>query len=219
MGHSGGYRHRFRAGSACGARLSIPPAIELLLVTIAIIDDIGAVAIIAAFYTDELVLEPIAAAVVILAIMIGLNRSGVRRLWPYLLGFAALWIAVFHSGVHATLAGVFAAFTVPLGQGEQRSPLKHLEHRLHPVVMFGIVPLFGFGSAGVAIPDGSAAFSQLPLAVALGLFIGKQIGVFGAIWLSDRTGLARKPAALSWGQCVCRSTSLRDRLHDESVHR
>src|SRR5690606_22480630 len=114
---------------------------------------------------------------------------------------ALLWLAVLNSGVHATIAGVLAAFAVPLGLGEERSPLKQLEHRIHPYVMFGIVPLFGFASAGVAIGGAAGAGGSLPsitLGVALGLFLGKQIGVFGTIWLSDRTGLARKPAYLSW---------------------
>jgi NhaA family Na+:H+ antiporter len=127
-----------------------------------------------------------------------LNLFGVRRLWPYLLLFPVLWVAVFQSGVHATIAGVVAALTIPLGRGEAVSPLKRLEHRLHPIVMFGIVPLFGFASAGVTVAGLDAVLAPLPLAIAAGLFIGKQAGVFGAIWLSDRIGLARKPDGLRW---------------------
>jgi NhaA family Na+:H+ antiporter len=178
-----------------------PPSIKLLLVTIAIIDDIGAVIIIAAFYTAELHWPALLAAAGLFAAMLGLGRLGVRQLWPFLVGFVLLWLAVLNSGVHATIAGVLAAFAVPLGLGETRSPLKRLEHRIHPFVMFGIVPLFGFASAGVGIGNIGGAGGGLPsitLGVALGLFFGKQIGVFGAIWLSDRTGLARKPAYLSW---------------------
>jgi Na+:H+ antiporter, NhaA family len=183
--------------SLIGARA--PAGIKLLLVTIAIIDDIGAVLIIAAFYTAELNWTALLATAVIMAAMFGLNRAGVRRLWPYLVGFAVLWVAVFMSGVHATIAGVLAAFAVPLGMGEAHSPLKRLEHGIHPLVMFGIVPLFGLASAGVVIGGLDSLLSPVPLGIAIGLLIGKQVGVFGAIWLAHVTGFARKPAQLTWG--------------------
>ncbi|PSJ36172.1 Na+/H+ antiporter NhaA [Allosphingosinicella deserti] len=176
----------------------VPASIKLLLVTIAIIDDIGAVAIIAIFYTADLSTWALAVSAGIVASMAMMNMFGVRRLWPYLLGFAVLWIAVFQSGVHATIAGVLAALTIPLGRGEQYSPLKRLEHAIHPWVMFGIVPVFGFASAGVAIEGLDVLLSPLPLGVALGLLVGKQIGVFGAVWLADRSGLAPKPSHLRW---------------------
>lgn len=175
-----------------------PASLKLLLVTIAIVDDIGAVAIIALFYTADLNVAALAASAFIVAAMAGMNMMGVRRLWPYLIGFLMLWVAVFMSGIHATIAGVLAALTVPLGRGEAHSPLKRLEHELHPLVMFGVVPLFGFASAGVAL--GGSTFGILPLGIALGLFFGKQIGVFGALWLTDRLGFASKPANLSWFQ-------------------
>ncbi|MXP42553.1 Na+/H+ antiporter NhaA [Altererythrobacter soli] len=175
-----------------------PASIKLLLVTIAIIDDIGAVAIIAVFYTAELDLVALLASALILGAMFGLNRAGVCKLWPYLVGFVLLWLAVYQSGVHATIAGVLAALTVPLGQGQAHSPLKKLEHKIHPLVMFGVVPLFGFASAGVTIGSGNSLFSTLPLAIASGLFLGKQLGVLGAVWLAHRTGFARKPAELGW---------------------
>jgi NhaA family Na+:H+ antiporter len=124
---------------------------------------------------------------------------GVRKLWPFLIGFAALWLAMHESGVHATIAGVVAALTIPLGRDEAHSPLKSLEHGVHPWVMLGVVPLFGFASAGVAL-GGSAIFEPLPLAILLGLFVGKQVGVFGAIWLAVKTGLAPKPSGTSWRQ-------------------
>jgi NhaA family Na+:H+ antiporter len=175
-----------------------PSAIKLLLIAIAIIDDIGAVAIIAVFYTAELNWPAILAAGVILAGMFGLAALRVRRVWPYLLGFALLWVAVLQSGVHATIAGVLAAMAVPLAQGERRSPLKRLEHAIHPLVMYAVVPLFGFVSAGVRISGLDAVLSAVPLGVALGLFLGKQVGVFAAVWIADRTGFARKPAHLEW---------------------
>jgi NhaA family Na+:H+ antiporter len=142
----------------------------------------------------------LAASAVLLALMSGLNIFGVRRLWPYLLLAAALWVAVFQSGIHATIAGVLAALTIPLGRGEPVSPLKLLEHKLHPVVMFGVVPLFGFASAGVTIEGFDQVTDALPLGIASGLFFGKQVGVLGAIWLAVRLGAARKPQGVSWRQ-------------------
>ncbi|MET0375000.1 MAG: Na+/H+ antiporter NhaA [Rhizorhabdus sp.] len=174
-----------------------PSALKLLLVTIAIIDDIGAVAIIAAFYTENLDLAALAVAIALTAGMVGLRRAGVFRLWPYLLGFALLWLAVLQSGVHATIAGVVAALTIPLKCGDH-SPLERLEQAIHPWVMFGVVPLFGLASAGVTVAGLESLLAPLPLGVALGLFLGKQIGVFGAVWLADRTGFAPKPAHLGW---------------------
>ena len=174
------------------------PTVKLLLVTIAIVDDVGAVAIIALAYTDSLDGVAIAASLAILAGMAALNMFGVRRLWPYLLVFPLLWLAMLASGIHATIAGVLAALAIPLGKGEPRSPLKILEYRLHPWVMFGVMPLFGFASAGVHIGDISDLFQPLSLAIIAGLFIGKQAGVFGAIWLADRTGIAPRPVYARW---------------------
>jgi NhaA family Na+:H+ antiporter len=120
-------------------------------------------------------------------------------LWPYLVGFGLLWLLVLASGVHATIAGVLAALTIPLGQGV--SPLKRLEHAIHPWVMFGVVPIFGFASAGVALGGGlSEMVKPLPLAILAGLFLGKQMGIFGAIWIAVRAGLAQQPAGTSWRQ-------------------
>jgi NhaA family Na+:H+ antiporter len=156
------------------------------------------VAIIAVFYTAELNMNALAFSAALVGAMATLNLFGVRRLWPYLLVFPFLWLAVFQSGVHATIAGVVAALTIPLGRGEPVSPLKRLEHKLHPLVMFGIVPLFGLASAGVTIGGVNELLSPLPLGIATGLFIGKQIGVFGAIWAVHQVGLARKPDVLRW---------------------
>ena len=178
-----------------------PPSIKLLLVTIAIIDDIGAVVIIALAYTSSLDWIAIGAVLVIASVMAGLNKLGVRRLWPYLLGFAALWLAMLASGIHPTIAGVVAALTIPLGTGEKRSPLKRLEHAIHPWVMFGVMPLFGLASAGVALSGGIGAIVQpLPLAVLAGLFLGKQLGVFGAIWLAVKARICERPQGAHWRQ-------------------
>jgi NhaA family Na+:H+ antiporter len=179
----------------------VPASIKLLLVTIAIVDDIGAVIIIALFYTADLNVPALAAALALAGGMAALGQFGVRRLWPFLVGFILLWLLMLASGVHATIAGVLTALTVPLGRGEERSPLKRLEHGIHPWVMFGVVPLFGFSSAGVELPDGiGEVFQPLPLAILAGLFIGKQSGIFGAIWLAEKFGIAERPNGTSWRQ-------------------
>jgi NhaA family Na+:H+ antiporter len=176
-----------------------PASIKLLLVTIAIVDDIGAVIVIALAYTANLDLVAVGGALALAAAMAALGRFGVRRLWPFVAGFVLLWLLVLASGVHPTIAGVLAALTIPLGRGEPRSPLKHLEHALHPWVMFGIVPLFGLASAGVSFGDGFAVLVQpLPLGVLLGLVIGKQLGVFAAIWGAVRWSLAPMPRGATW---------------------
>ncbi|WP_118857955.1 Na+/H+ antiporter NhaA [Sphingomonas mesophila] len=178
-----------------------PPSIKLLLVAIAIIDDVGAVLIIALFYTAELDVLALGGALALTAAMAAMGQFGVRRLSPYMASFVLLWLLVLASGVHATIAGVLAALTVPLARGEARSPLKLLEHRIHPWVMFGVVPLFGFASAGVHLTGGLGALAApLPLAVALGLFLGKQLGIFSAIWLAVKAGLAERPAGARWRQ-------------------
>ena len=176
----------------------VPASIKVLLVAIAIIDDIGAVIIIALFYTADLDTAALAISALLVGVLASLNMFGVRRLWPYLLLFPFLWLAVFQSGIHATIAGVLAALTIPLGRGEAVSPLKLLEHKLHPLVMFGIVPIFGLASAGVTIGGLDQLLDPLPLGIAAGLLIGKQVGVFGASWAADRIGLARTPDALGW---------------------
>jgi NhaA family Na+:H+ antiporter len=173
------------------------PAIKLLLVTIAIVDDVGAVIIIALVYTADLNAVAIGAAALILGSMAALNLFGVRRLWPYMIGFALLWYAMLASGIHATIAGVLAALTIPLGLNEARSPLKRLEHNIHPWVMFGIMPLFGLVSAGVQLGEGKV-YETLSLAIVAGLFLGKQLGVFGAIWLTVRAGIAPMPDHTRW---------------------
>jgi len=178
-----------------------PASIKLLLVTIAIVDDIGAVLVIALFYTADLNVLALAAALAVTGGMAALGQFGVRRLSPYIAGFLLLWLLVLASGVHATISGVLAALTIPLGPGEERSPLKRLEHSIHPWVMFGVVPLFGLASAGVELSGGPSLLAQpLPLAILLGLFAGKQLGIFGAIWLTVKSGLAPQPACTSWRQ-------------------
>jgi NhaA family Na+:H+ antiporter len=181
-----------------------PGSLKLFLTTVAIVDDMGAVAIIAAVYTDALDLVALAGAALVLTAMVAMNRLGVKRLWPYGIAFAVLWYLVLLSGVHATIAGVAAALTIPIKRtpgapDATDSPLHRLEHGLHPWVAYAIVPLFGFVNAGVAFGR-SPLFAPLPLGIVAGLFLGKQLGVFGAVWASVRLGWARKPAGASWPQ-------------------
>lgn len=185
----------------------VPTALKLFLVTVAIVDDMGAVAIIALFYTDGLSFGWLATAALILAAMVALNRLGVRAIWPYLVGFALLWFAVLSSGIHATIAGVLAAFAIPIIATPGRpdaadSTLHRLEHALAVPVAFVIVPLFGFANAGVDLSGITARdmVDPLPLGIALGLFLGKQIGIFGAVWLAVRSGFAAKPRGATWLQ-------------------
>jgi len=176
-----------------------PPSIKLLLVTIAIVDDIGSVLIIALFYTSDLNVPALAGALALTGGMAALGQFGVRKLWPFMAGFALLWLLMLASGVHPTISGVLAALTIPLGRGEAISPLKRLEHDIHPWVMFGVVPIFGFASAGVQLRVGLGEITEpLPLAILAGLFVGKQLGVFGAIWVALRSGFAAQPAGTGW---------------------
>jgi NhaA family Na+:H+ antiporter len=178
-----------------------PPSIKLLLVTLAIVDDIGAVIIIALFYTADLNVPALAGALGLAGAMAALGQFGVRRLWPFLAGFAIMWLLMLASGVHATIAGVLTALTIPLGRGEAHSPLKRLEHDVHPWVMFGVVPLFGLASAGVPLAgDFTMLLRPLPLAIMLGLFVGKQLGIFAAIRLAVAGGIAPHPEGASWRQ-------------------
>ncbi|GFM29965.1 MULTISPECIES: Na+/H+ antiporter NhaA [unclassified Novosphingobium] len=181
----------------------IPPSLRLFLLTVAIVDDLGAVVIIALFYTAEIKMIWGVGALLMLAGLILANRRGVHHLWVYLILGLGLWYCVLNTGIHATIAGVVMAFTIPLKplhRGD--SMLLRLEHALVPWNSYVIVPLFGFANAGVALSgigfDG--LLDPVPLGVALGLFLGKQIGIFSAIVVSDKVGFAPRPAGASWVQ-------------------
>jgi Na+:H+ antiporter, NhaA family len=182
----------------------VPTSIKVFLTALAIIDDLGAVVIIALFYTNELSLVYLGLAAAVLAVLVALNRTGVRRLWPYLVLGTILWFLVLRSGVHATLAGVALALTIPLRMDDeyQDPPLITLENSLHRVVPFLIIPLFGFANAGLSFAGLSVAnlVEPLTLGVALGLLCGKIIGVFGFSSIAIGTGLARLPQSASWLQ-------------------
>lgn len=181
-----------------------PASLKLFLTTVAIVDDLGAVAIIALAYTASISGPWLLAALGILGGMMLAGRAGVVRMRWYFLGFALLWFAVFQSGVHATVAGVLAALAVPLrvtrgAPDAEDSTLHRMEHLLHKPVAWVIVPAFGFANAGVALGGANLADS-LPLAVALGLFVGKQAGIFLSVWGAARLGLVVRPAKASWMQ-------------------
>lgn len=185
----------------------VPTSLKLFLTTVAIVDDMGAVVIIALAYTASIKGVALLAAGLILGAMMVMNRSGVRRLAPYLAGFALLWFAVLVSGVHATIAGVLAAFTIPVvatpGKPESPdSPLHRLEHALHPWSAFLIVPLFGFANAGIALGGFGLGtlLAPLPLGIAAGLFVGKQFGIFSSIWVCVKFGIAHRPRGATWLQ-------------------
>jgi NhaA family Na+:H+ antiporter len=187
----------------------VPPGLKAFLLSVAIFDDLGAIVIIAVFYTDHLSLLALGLAAVLIVSLVGLNRGGVRRLAPYLILGAALWLAVLESGVHATLAGVMLAMCIPLrdsqGDIDQRvSPLLWLERTLHPWVAFGVLPLFALANAGVSVAGVAWAdlLHPVPVGIALGLLLGKPVGILLFTWVAVRARLCSTPAEVSWPQIV-----------------
>ncbi|NWB94595.1 Na+/H+ antiporter NhaA [Pseudomonas gingeri] len=183
----------------------VPVSLKLFLMTLAIIDDLGAIIVIAIFYSHELSTLSLALAGTCLVALIAMNRLGVVKLGPYMVIGLILWICVLKSGVHATLAGVTLAFCIPLRtRNAETSPLLSLEHALHPWVAFGILPLFAFANAGVSLTGVNLeSFTHhVPMGIAAGLLIGKTVGVFGLTWLAVRAGLAALPQGANWGQVL-----------------
>jgi NhaA family Na+:H+ antiporter len=182
----------------------VPTALKVFLLALAIIDDLAAIVIIAVFYTSELSASALMIAAAGTAGLAVLHRTGVTRLSPYVVVGLIVWVCVLKSGVHATLAGVVVALFVPLRAINARgaSPLKETEHALAPWVAFGIMPLFAFANAGVSLHGLSLDdfFAGIPLGIALGLFVGKQLGIMSFAWLAVKTGLARLPDGVSWMQ-------------------
>ncbi len=188
-----------------------PLAMKLLLSTIAVLDDLAAIIIIALFYTSSLSAEALTGAGITLAVMIVLNRMKVRMLTPYLLLGMVMWVFVLKSGVHATLAGVATGLLIPhvdkhnaIDDEIEYSPLEHLEHALHPWVAYGILPLFAFANAGLSLAGmrPSDVLEPVPLGIALGLVLGKPIGIVSAAVLAHVTGLARFGDGLSFKAIV-----------------
>jgi Na+:H+ antiporter, NhaA family len=187
----------------------IPPALKIFLLALAIIDDLGAILIIAAFYTADLSLNALGLASVGIAALVALNRSGVTRIAPYVAVGFFVWLCVLKSGVHATLAGVITALTIPLSQNgeepdEHSSPALWLQHTLHPWVTFVVLPLFALANAGVSFSGFSlnALGASIPLGIILGLVIGKPVGVFTFSWIAIKAGVAERPDGATWLQIL-----------------
>lgn len=184
----------------------IPSSLKIFLLALAIIDDLGAIIIIALFYTDNLSLVSLTLACAGLAVLAVLNTRGVTRLAPYLLTGIFIWVCVLKSGVHATLAGVAVALAIPLTNKADGEPslLEQLEESLHPWVAFAVLPLFAFANAGVSLQGLSLEnlLEPIPLGIAAGLFAGKAIGIFGATWIAVMGGLAGKPDGATWLQIL-----------------
>ncbi|HYD69855.1 Na+/H+ antiporter NhaA [Azospirillum sp.] len=184
----------------------VPQTLRIFLLALAIMDDLGAIVIIAVFYSADLNATALGFAAVTGLALGWLTLMGVRRLLPYMLLGVVLWVCVLMSGVHATLAGVALAIAIPLkaveGEPHERIPLHRLEHALHPWVAYAIMPLFALANAGVPLEGVTlASFAEpVPLGIALGLFVGKQVGVLGATWLAVRLRLAPMPEGTTWMQ-------------------
>ena len=180
----------------------VPVALKALLLAIAVIDDIGAIAVIAIFYTPGVETGMLLAATATLALLFGIGRAKVSSSIPYIILGTVLWFFVLKSGVHATLAGVALAMAIPLHDRTGDAVLERMEHALHPWVAFLVVPIFAFANAGVTLIglEPSALLAPLPLGIALGLLVGKQIGIVSFAWLAAKTGISRLPEGISWRQ-------------------
>ncbi len=180
----------------------VPLSLKVFVTAVAVIDDLGAIIIIALFYTEQLSALMLAAAALGVAILAVLNLLGVRNIGCYLLVGVCVWFAVLKSGVHATLAGVVVAAFIPFtaAAGRAGSPLASLEHAIQPWVLFAIMPLFAFANAGVALDEVGVAdlLTATTLGVALGLFAGKLLGICGAVYLAVKLRLAELPPEMDW---------------------
>lgn len=180
----------------------VPTSMKVFLVSLAIFDDVGAIVIIALFYTEQLSLAALIVASLAIAMLFALNRGRVGSVAPYFFVGVVLWVAVLKSGVHATLAGIIMAFFIPMKDRKQpdRSPLRELEHELHPVVAFAILPIFAFANSGINFEGVTLEYilHPVPLGVAAGLFLGKQLGVFLFCWSAIKLGVAQLPTGVGW---------------------
>lgn len=185
----------------------VPVSLKLFLTAVAIIDDLGAIVVIAMFYTDSLSVPMLLASGIGCALLLWLNRARVVSLSPYLVVGVLVWLCVLKSGVHATLAGVVTALAIPVSRPDGSSPLQEAEHALQPWVAFAVLPVFAFVNAGVSLQGVVLAslFEPIPLGIGLGLVVGKAIGIFGMAWILVRTGVASFPADASTRQffAVC----------------
>jgi len=178
----------------------VPASLRLFLLTVAIVDDIGAVMVIALFYTPTIEMVWLVASIVVFGVLVGMNRMKISSFTPYIAVALVLWYCVLNTGVHPTIAGVVAALTIPMKAKDGNSMLERLEHGLAPWSAYLIVPIFGFANAGVSFAGMgvSALLDPLPYAIAAGLVIGKQLGIFTAVVLAVKTGFAQRPDNASW---------------------
>lgn len=178
----------------------VPVAMKALLLAIAVIDDIGAITVIALFYSGEIKVDMLIGAAVVYAMLFGVNRMKISSGMPYVILTVIMWVFVLKSGVHATLAGVAAGMMIPTQTREGTNLLYEMEHTLHRWVAFMVIPIFGFANAGVSLIGVSPAMilQPLPLGIALGLLIGKQVGIVGMAWIGVKTGLAALPDGVGW---------------------
>lgn len=180
----------------------VPVALKALLLAIAVIDDIGAILVIALFYSGDIKLDMLAGAAACLALLFVVGRLRIGSAIPYVLLTIVMWVFVLKSGVHATLAGVTAAMMVPMVARDGSHFAERLEHEMHPWVAFVIIPIFGFANAGVSLSGITPAdlLAPLPLGIALGLLVGKQLGIVGFSWLAVKAGLAQLPQGVGWAK-------------------
>ncbi|EKT4476282.1 MULTISPECIES: Na+/H+ antiporter NhaA [Pseudomonas] len=183
----------------------VPVSLKLFLMTLAIIDDLGAIIVIALFYSGTLSSVSLLLAAACLVVLVAMNRLGVVKLGPYMIVGLILWVCVLKSGVHATLAGVALALCIPLRtRNAESSPLLALEHALHPWVAYAILPIFAFANAGVSLAGMTVdSFTHpVPMGITVGLLLGKTVGVFGLTWVAVKLRLAALPAGAGWGQIL-----------------
>ena len=190
-----------------------PASLRLFLLTVAIVDDIGAVLVIALFYTANIKLGWLAASGAVVVAMLVLNKMRVARFWPYILLAIVLWYFVLNSGIHATIAGVVAALCIPMVGPDDQTMVERMEHGLAPWSAYLVVPVFGFANAGVPLAGmGMEQILAAAAAIAAGLFLGKQVGIFAAIFAADKLGFAPRPDEASWTE-IWGVSMLQDRFH------
>ena len=180
----------------------VPVALKALLLAVAVIDDIGAITVIALFYTGSIDMTMLGSGAIVLLLLGLVGRMRVASSIPYVLLSILLWVFILKSGVHATLAGVAAALCVPMQARGDARPLERMEHALHPWVAFLVIPIFGFANAGVTLAgiQPASLLDPLPLGIALGLLVGKQLGIFGFAWIAVKAGIASLPESVTWRQ-------------------
>lgn len=202
----------FSLGVLALAGSKVPTALKSFLMALAILDDLGAIIIIAIFYTQHINFNYLLLSLLVIGLLALTNYLQIRRFWPYGILGIILWLCLMHAGVHATIAGVITGFAIPLtiNNANNYSPLRHLEHQLHPWVAYGVMPLFALANAGLTLTNIHLnTFSNpLVLGIALGLFIGKQLGVISTSWLAIKCNIAQLPANTTWLQlygvaCLC----------------